>query len=310
MKLAWLPQWVLLPRSAAAFLLFGPSCRRGAGIRRQRAWQAAAVLLLHAVTAAAVEIPVPKQLKTQAAVGPETMRVFEPHESMGERRVSVDYRGFPMNALLDHWFGRDWREHDAELIFQALDGYRSVIAGSRLQRYRALLAFERADGHDFVVDNPAQRQTRVPLGPYYLIWDNTLDSELQALGTLGWPYQVSRIELTRRADDRTLIPPGASDEVKAGFMDAKDHCLTCHRIRGVGGAKYPIVLERAVCSWTDERLRAFIDNPRQLRPGTSMPAIDGSADPASRQKTIERIVAYLNAVKAADAACSEGSSGH
>ncbi len=308
MKVDRLPRWLFRPRSVATLWpSFCPVYPGEAGANLRRIWLLTAVLLRGTAAAGAVEIPAPKALEAQAAVGRETLNVVEPHESKGEHRVEVEYRGFPMNALLDHWFGRDWRSPGAELVFQALDGYRSVITGSQLQRHRAVLAFERADRAAFVVDNPSQHQSRVPLGPYYLVWDNKSDPELQALGTHGWPYQVARIELTNSAGDQALLPQGASEEAKAGFLATKEHCLTCHRIRGVGGGKYPAALERTVCGWTNERLKEFIDDPGRLRPDTSMPAVEVSGDPALRQRTIERIVAYLNAINNADSACSPGS---
>ncbi len=264
---------------------------------------AAGTLFLNAGAPGAVELPAPERLGSEVGVTRQTIRVVEPHESKGGRRVLVDYLGFPMEGLLNHWFGPAWRAPEAELAFLAVDGYRSVIASGRLRHYRAYLAFGRADGQAFVVDNPAQNQRGVPLGPYYLVWDNVSMPDLQAQGTYGWPYQVTRIELRTAADDRALIPQHASEEVKGGFTATKDHCLTCHRIRGVGGAKFPAPLEQSLCGWSDQELAEFIAEPARRRPGTTMPALEGIPDPELRQRTIRRIVAYLDAVKAADSVC-------
>lgn len=261
------------------------------------------VAALGAGTACAVELPPADTLEMQTGVQPRLVTVVEPHESRGKHPVLVEYRGFPMSALLDRWFGAAWKAEDAELVFHAADGYRSAIAGSRLQGHQAYLAFSRGDGRVFAVDNPAQHQTGVPLGPYYLIWDNRGSPELLAQGTFGWPYQVIRIELRSSADDRALIPPGATDELKAGLVATRDHCLTCHRVRGVGGAKHPVALERLVCSWADDPLKAFIADPSQSRPGTAMPSLDVPGGPDVRRQTVGRIVAYLRAVAAADSVC-------
>lgn len=264
---------------------------------------ASAVLLLPVRPSCSVELPEPVDLKSRAGIAPQTIKVVEPHVSRGEHQEMVEYLGFPMEALLRDWFREAWRAPDAELVFQAADGYRSVIAGGRLQRNRAYLAFARADGQAFVVDNPAQNQKAVPLAPYYLIWDNASSPELQAQGTHGWPYQVTRIELRTAADDRALLPRDVSQDVKAGFIATKDHCLTCHRLRGVGGAKYPGDLERSVCGWSDQELAEFIAEPALRRPGTTMPALGGKGDEASRRQTIRQIVAYLDAVKAENSSC-------
>lgn len=267
------------------------------------ALSAAAALSLFAAACGAVELPSAAKLEAETGVGRQTVKVVEPHESRGERRVMVDYLGFPFEALLNHWFGDAWRAPDAELALHAVDGYRSILPSARLQRYRAYLGFGRADGESFVVDNPAQHQAGVPLAPYYLVWDNLSNPELLADGTYGWPYQVTRVELRSAADDRALIPGAASAEVQAGFLATKTHCLTCHRIRGVGGEKYPGALERSVCGWTDRDLSDFIARPEQRRPGTAMPALEGTPDSDARRQTIGRIVTYLNAVKTADSPC-------
>lgn len=260
------------------------------------------------VSADAFELPEPAALENQTGIPRQTLTVIEPHETSDTHRVEIAYTGLPMDALLTHWFGDRWRTPSAELVFQAADGYRSIIAASRLQSHRAVLAVARGDGRPFVVDNPAQHQTGVTLGPYYLVWDNLNSPTLQADGTHGWPYQVTRIELRTSADDLRLMPPNPPDDVKAGFVATKDHCLTCHRVRGVGGQKHPSELERSTCNWNDEKLAAFINDPGKLRPGSAMPPLQGVADVAVRERTIGHIVKYLRAIEAADQTCNTGAS--
>jgi cytochrome c2 len=251
-----------------------------------------------------VELPGSDELQRQSGVGPQSLTVVEPHESVGGKRVVVTYSGFPIDVLLTQWFGEGWRTPSTAIVFEAADGYRSVIESSRLSSHRALLAAKRADDQPFVVDNPAQRQQRVPLGPYYLVWDNRDSSQLQALGTQGWPYQVVRISLQYGADQLRLIPSGAPESAKSGFADTKEHCLNCHQVRGVGGNKFPVPLEQVLCRWSDADLAAFIADPARFRPGSTMPALDGGEDPAARADAIRRMVNYLAAIRAADSACS------
>ena len=46
------------------------------------------------------------------------------------------------------------------------------------------------------MDNLQQRQKDVPLGPYYLVWDNIRDPELVADGGTYLPYQIVDVEVS------------------------------------------------------------------------------------------------------------------
>jgi len=254
----------------------------------------------------AVELPVPEKLERDFGVRRAAVTVVEPHESNADRQVTVSYVGFTMETLLTRWFGADWQAPDAEVVFLARDGYRSAIASSRLKQFQAYLAFGRDDGQAFVVDNPSQNERRIPLGPYYLIWDNRAVPELLRQGTHGWPYQVTRIELHSTAGDRGLLPAHPSEEQQQGFTDAKEYCLTCHRIRGVGGDKNPADLVQSSCVWKDADLKTWIQDPNRLRPGTSMPPLDPMLPAEERQRIAERIVAYLRSVN--PSTCAGGAS--
>ena len=49
----------------------------------------------------------------------------------------------------------------------------------------------------------------IPLGPYYLIWDNRNDPALIAAGARDWPYQTADVSLARDPD-AALRPPGSA----------------------------------------------------------------------------------------------------
>jgi cytochrome c2 len=89
-----------------------------------------------------------------------------------------------------------------------------------------------------------------------------------------------------------------------GFAASKEHCLNCHQVRRFGGKKFPVPLEQVLCQWSDTDLAAFIADPARFRSGSSMPALDGSNDPALRADLIRRVVSYLAAIRAADSDCS------
>ncbi len=103
--------------------------------------------------ASALELPVPEKLEREYGVHRQTIEVIEPHASTSERPETVRYVALPMDSLLTRWFDETWKAPEAEIVFLARDGYRSVIASSRLIHYRAYLACGRDDGTAFVVDN-------------------------------------------------------------------------------------------------------------------------------------------------------------
>ncbi len=256
-------------------------------------------------TASALELPTPEKLERQYGVHRLTVDVIEPHASTPDRPQSVRYLALPVDDLLTRWFGERWKAPAAEIVFLARDGYRSVIPASRLAQFRAYLAFGRGDGTAFAVDNLEQNEKNIPLGPYYLIWDNRDAKELLRLGASGWPYQVTKIELHSAAEDHKLLPPNPGPDIVRGMEAAKEYCLACHHILGVGGEKYPDDLVQAACRWSDADLKNWISEPGRLRPGTAMPPLNRLLPAEERREAIEQIVRYLSALRADNpAACS------
>jgi mono/diheme cytochrome c family protein len=258
--------------------------------------------------ACALELPTPETLEQQYGLHRQAISIAEPHMSTIDRPVVVRYTGLPMNDLLTHWFGDSWSSPDNEIVFFARDGYHSAISSSKLKTYSAYLTFERDDGAAFVIDNSGQNQKHIFLGPYYLVWDNRSVPDLLRQGAYGWPYQITRIELHRITDDKVLLPPNTTKEEAQGFAETKEYCLTCHRIKGLGGEKYPEDLVQASCRWKDTELKAWIDNPYQVRTGTAMPPLNKMLPDNERRGVIERIVRYLNTMKKGNPnICADGS---
>ncbi len=75
----------------------------------------------------------------------------------------------------------------------------------------------------------------MPLGPYYLIWDNRADSDWAEKGSTDWPYQVTSV--TYAASETALRPPGFDPAFEPGLEKAQVRCLTCHSVNGYGGEK-------------------------------------------------------------------------
>jgi cytochrome c2 len=266
-----------------------------------------AALTLFAGAAMALELPAPDILERRYGLSRQTISVIEPHMSNADRPVVIRYVGLPMDALLTHWFGDNWKAPDAEVVFLANDGYRSVIPSSSFKKFHAFLAFGRDDGAAFVLDIPEQNQKHIPLDPYYLVWDNRGGTELLRQGASGWPYQVTRIEFHNKVDDRALLPLNPTKDEAKGLTAAKAYCLTCHHIRGRGGKKYAEDLALASCRWTDADLKAWIDDPSQVRPGTAMPPLSKMLPAEERRQVAERIFLYLRAMnKGGYTACVKG----
>lgn len=247
--------------------------------------------------ASAIELPAPETLMTKYNLKSQNVTVIEPHESKQDYAVMVSYKALPMTDLLTKWFGDSWKLPGTEIVFLAQDGYRSVVNRDKLTKYRAFLAFARTDGLPFVVDNIGQTQYKIPLGPYYLIWENRGNQELLSQGAYGWPYQIKVIELLETSGSQRLQPQKQSYYLEQGLSDTKTYCLTYHHVRGVGGNKYPIDLLQAACRWTDTDLKAMIESPRRYNSNPTMPPLGRMLPANERRLIIERIVNYLNVMQ-------------
>lgn len=256
--------------------------------------------------AAAVQLPTLASLEKDASLHPQTVEVIEPHASTPERPVRVAYVGVPVRDALTQWFGAAWQQPGTEVVFIAQDGYTSMIPAEKFARQTAYLAYARADGAPFELDNWEQRE-RVPLEPYYLVWDNLRSPELRQGGSAGWPYQITRIKLREISDYEVLRVSNADPETVQGMEETVTNCLTCHHLRGFGGKKVPEDLAASLCRWLPAELRRWIDEPSRLRPGSTMPAINRAWPEEQRRRVAGLIVRYLDAVKQSDpAACGKG----
>ena len=141
-----------------------------------------ALLALSISMARAVELPPVERLQDRMGAPPTTLAVHEPHLSVGGRRVAIEYVGYLASDVMARLFGNDWHEQARTVELRALDGYVSRIDVARFLEDTAFLAFARADGAPFTVDNLRQNQTDVPLGPWYLVWDNISNPALLAEG--------------------------------------------------------------------------------------------------------------------------------
>jgi mono/diheme cytochrome c family protein len=236
----------------------------------------------------------PEQLAHYPGVNQQVVRVHEPHLGRNAQET-VEYTGFPAAAVFDALFGPSWRNANADIEFRALDGYISRIESARFSRYVAYLVYARKDGEAFQVDNVEQHEMAVPLGPYYLVWDNLTAPELLSEGGSDWPYQVDRIGISH-ARARALLPDGLAPAQAEAARLTQRHCLVCHQINGYGGDKMPINLASIAKGMTRAAFLRRVLDPNSVNPGTPMPPLPPLTSPAEREQVAERIFHYLLAI--------------
>lgn len=231
-----------------------------------------------------------------AAAKARPLRVFEPYEGR-----ELEFRVWPLAALLDAVYGAGWREED-EILFTCRDGYQPSVPVARFLAHDAYLAFARPGASDFGIDKlESGRRQRIPLAPYYVVWDNLGDETLRREHDYGWPYQVVGLELIDAAERfPAMAPPAdASAAVREGFGSFRIHCSRCHALNGAGGTIGPELNARPdpVGGRDPGWLRRWIDDPAAFNATARMPALNPALP--DRAETIDRIVAYLQAMAAA-----------
>jgi mono/diheme cytochrome c family protein len=224
-----------------------------------------------------------------ALLPPRDITVWDPHE---EKEVA--FQAFAANDLFAKIYGDDWNKSE-EALFTCSDGFQPSLPMAEFGSHQGYLAFSRNDSPEFSVASPDKRE-KVPLGPFYLIWENIKDPSIRRQGTIpGWPYQVTTIDLIRFADrfPRMSPPPGSSAAVQRGFFEFRKRCLSCHTVNGDGGGKgvelnYPA---NPTEYWRGDWLKRWITDPKSVRYNTEMHAFN--RDGASWEENLDAIIAYL-----------------
>ncbi len=217
--------------------------------------------------------------------------VWEPHEDK-----TVTYEGFAAGELLAAIYGDRWKEID-EVLFTCADGYQPVLPVDRFNHHSGYFVYRRLDQGQFNVQNRFQGESDVPLGPFYLVWDNLGSSELRAEGANGWPYQVVGVDLVNFADrfPRLSPPKDASRQAKQGFIAFRENCMACHSVNGEGGNKAPeLNYPMSVTEYlSDEWMRKWLMDPRSVRYNATMPGFASHAEPDA---LVADVLAYLKAM--------------
>ena len=243
----------------------------------------------------AAELPSAERLRERIGAPPATIMVHEPHLGVGDRRVAIEYVGYPAADVLARLFGDDWHEQATTVELRALDGYVARIDAARFLTETGFLAFTRAHGAPFTVDNPRQNQTDVPLGPWYLVWDNISNPTLLAEGARNWPYQVHEVNLVSPSDS-ALLPDGLAQRFHEGAELARTYCLQCHEVNGFGGEKYPGNLAEIARAYPEPDFIRWVLDPSSVRAGTSMPPLYHHIPDTERRRIAKALFDYLRAV--------------
>ena len=243
----------------------------------------------------AAELPPVERLQEQMGTPATAITVHEPHLSVGDRRVAIEYVGYPAADVLVRIFGTDWHDQAETVELRALDGYVSRIDVGRFLSETAFLVFARKDRAPFMIDNIRQNQTDVPLGPYYLVWDNITSPALLAEGARNWPYQVQHVNLVSLSD-AALVPDGLAAEFREGAELVETYCLQCHKVNGFGGEKFPVNLAVIVKDRTEAVFMGWVLNPASERPNTTMPPLSNRLSEAERRRIAKAAFDYLRAV--------------
>ena len=254
-----------------------------------------ALLLSVASIARAAEMPPVAALPAQMGTPAGTVTVYEPHLSTGDTHVAVDYVGYPAKDVLARLFGADWSSQAETAEFRALDGYVSRIPIQRFLRVESYIVFARGDGGPFTVDNLAQNETSVPLGPYYLVWDNIGNPALLAEGARNWPYQVAEVHLVTLSDE-ALLPESLDARFHEGATLAKTHCLSCHMVNGFGGEKHEGNLAAIAKDYEEAEFGRLVMAPLSVPGETTMPALSDRLGKQERARIAKALFDYLAAL--------------
>ena len=251
--------------------------------------------LLAASHGRAAEMPAVDNLQAQMGAPAATVTVYEPHLSVGDAHTAVDYVGYPAVDVMARLFGPDWQSEAETIEFRALDGYVSRLPVERFLSEGAFIVFVRADGTPFTVDNLAQNETDVPLGPYYLVWDNIGNPALLEEGARNWPYQVAEVNLVTLSD-AALLPPGLDERFHEGAPLAKTHCLSCHLVNGYGGEKFEANLAEVAKVYDEAAFVRLVLEPLSVLEETTMPALSERLAEDERERIAKALFDYLAAL--------------
>jgi mono/diheme cytochrome c family protein len=219
---------------------------------------------------------------------PHDLPVYEIHEAK-----DVTYQVSDLRSVLTAVYGELWKNSD-EILFTCLDGYQPSIPVAKIKEFTSALAFARKGAKEFSLIAVIDKNKKVDLGPYYLVWDNLKNKRLRSGEVHDWPYQVTTVDLIQFSDrfPKLSPPENSSPQVKRGFVAYRQNCFACHQINGEGGGKapelnYPVNVTEY---FKESVLRKYIVDPMSVRVNAQMPGFE------DEDHILNDIVAYLKAM--------------
>lgn len=203
------------------------------------------------------------------------------------------YQGVLLSVLLEQIFGSDWQQFNA-LKFTTQDGYQPIIPSANITEHTGMIAISEKNRTGFDLLHRPNGENINP-GPFFLVWENFIDTSAKKDNWLSWPWQLTAIELTSLAREypHSAPPETANDRVNQGFLAFRQHCMKCHAINGDGGdvgpeLNYPVSVTEY---WQPTWLARFIADPQSVRANSKM--VPFYRDVENRPALIEAIIAYL-----------------
>ncbi len=183
-------------------------------------------------------------------------------------------------------------KRDADtLTVHGENGYAVAVPLIAVKQLKPVLA-ERADGRPIA---EWLREGGTPTAAPLLAWPNVdapgLDTDPRARSWWVAGVTAATVDSWDRTYGRALrVPPGADDDARLGAGAITVDCLTCHRVRGVGGTRGPDLTD-ALHGKTEQtfvsQIRAHaraVDGPRALEGG---------------DESLRRIASFLEAIETA-----------
>ena len=96
--------------------------------------------------------------------------------------------------------------------------------------------------------------------------------------------------------DAALLPAGLDACFAEGADFARTHCLSCHRINGLGGEKFQGNLAEIAKRCPEADFLRLVLTPNSERTGSSMPALPDRLPEPERQRIARAAFEYLNNV--------------
>ena len=207
-------------------------------------------------------LPVPAKLTARIGSAPTTVEVYEPHLSTEKTPVKRRYSGYRFDVVADLVFGPMWRDDTQAIEFQGTRWLCLTHPGCRLRRAQGASGGRRERRQRVHGEQPpAEREEISSSGLTISYGKISRTPQMFKRGASGWPYQVVEILRVNISDER-LRPAGLDPALDPAIDLVRTHCLTCHKLNGIGGDKVPGDLAGLARSLDDAGFRAWVLDPR------------------------------------------------